>query len=81
MHMLGEDPQLRSSGAGILLAWEAMQYTKKELGLNRFDFLGSMIEPIEIVRRSLGGRQVPYFHITKVRARSLRFFLGIKDVF
>jgi len=39
----GDDPDLRSSGAGIFLIWEAIQYTKNVLGLNRFDFQGSMM--------------------------------------
>jgi hypothetical protein len=65
VHMVGEDYNLRSSGAGILLVWEAIKFTRETLGLNKFDFEGSMIEPIEEVRRSFGARQVPYFVISK----------------
>lgn len=65
VHMVGEDPEFRSSGAGILLIWEAIKYTKKILQLSRFDFEGSMIESVEKVRRDCGGIQTPYFNIYK----------------
>ena len=64
-HLAGDDPDLRNSGAGTLLVWEAIQYTKNELGLNIFDFEGSMIKPIERVRRQFGAKQVPYFNVSK----------------
>lgn len=65
VHLAGEDYKLRRSGAGILLVWEAIKFTREKVGLNRFDFEGSIIEPIEEVRRSFGARQIPYFTITK----------------
>jgi hypothetical protein len=65
--MGGEDPELRNSEASSLLMWEAIQFasgfTKK------FDFEGSMIEPIERFFRGFGPRQVPYFHITGMSRR------------
>jgi lipid II:glycine glycyltransferase (peptidoglycan interpeptide bridge formation enzyme) len=61
----GDDPNLRNSGSGIFLTWETIKYTKNVLGLNRFDFQGSMIPAIEKVRRSFGAKQVPYFQIWK----------------
>ena len=61
----GDDPNLRNSGAGILLIWEVIKYTKNVLGLNRFDFQGSMIPGIEKVGRSFGAKAVPYFRIWK----------------
>ncbi len=63
--MAGDDPALRASGAGILLAWEAIRYTKETLGLAAFDFAGSMIRPIERVRRQFGAVQKPYFRVQK----------------
>jgi lipid II:glycine glycyltransferase (peptidoglycan interpeptide bridge formation enzyme) len=72
VHMVGENPELRNSGAGSLLIWEAIQYTKHILKLNQFDFLGSMIESVETVRRSFGARQVPYFQVTKVASLPLK---------
>ena len=65
LHMIGENPDLRKSSAGILLVWEAIQYTKNTLELNKFDFEGSMISSVEQVRRSFGAVQKPYFNIYK----------------
>lgn len=72
VHLVGEDPELRSSGAGILLLWEAIRFTAEELGLDRFDFEGSMIEGVEEVRRSFGATQKPYFCITKINSKILK---------
>ncbi len=65
----GDDPELRSSGAGIFLVWEAIKFTKEVLGLNCFDFMGSMIPAIEKVRRNFGAQQKPYFNIRKYNSR------------
>ncbi|MEL6863777.1 MAG: GNAT family N-acetyltransferase [Bacteroidota bacterium] len=70
--LAGDDPNLRNSGAGIFLAWEAIKYSQEQLGLNRFDFLGSMIEPIERVRRQFGAKQVPYFKLEKYGSLGFR---------
>jgi lipid II:glycine glycyltransferase (peptidoglycan interpeptide bridge formation enzyme) len=64
-HLSGDDPELRNSGAGILLIWEAIKYTHEQLRLPRFDFEGSMIENIEAIRRQFGARQEPYFRVWK----------------
>lgn len=77
-HMAGDNPALRASGAGILLVWEAIQYTKNELGLNIFDFEGSMIKPIERVRRQFGAKQVPYFNIYKYQSKIYRLWRGVR---
>jgi len=63
--MQGDDPKLRNSGAAILLIWHVIQYTKNTLGLNRFDFLGSVIEPITRVRKQFGATRTPYYLIEK----------------
>lgn len=78
VHMIGENPELRNSGAGSLLIWKAIQYTKNTLRLNTFDFLGSMIEPVETVRRAFGARQVPYFQLKKVNSFPLKLFFFFK---
>lgn len=67
--LAGDDPTLRKSGAGILLAWRAIQYTNEVLGLPIFDFQGSMIPSIERVRRQFGAIRQPYFFINKVNSR------------
>ncbi|MGI6455404.1 MAG: hypothetical protein ACOX5R_07230 [bacterium] len=74
VHMIGEDPQLRNSGAGILLIWKAIEYTSKVLNLHKFDFEGSMIESVEQVRRDFGATQVPYFTVNKMSPRAKLLF-------
>lgn len=63
--MSGDDPALRASGSALLLKWTAIQYAKKTLHLDIFDFEGSMIRAIEVGRRDFGARQLPYFRIQK----------------
>ncbi|MBS1491820.1 MAG: GNAT family N-acetyltransferase [Bacteroidetes bacterium] len=72
VHMVGEDPALRNSGAGMLLIWKAIEFTKNELKLTTFDFLGSMIESVEPVRRAFGAKQVPYFQVRKINSLLLQ---------
>lgn len=71
VHLVGEDPELRNSGAGILLIKAAMEFAVGK-GLCIFDFEGSMIESVEVVRRSCGGIQTPYFKVSKTRSHFLR---------
>jgi hypothetical protein len=66
--MAGDDPALRQSGAGILTAWEAIRFTSERLQLPVFDFMGSMMHPIERVRRQFGATQKPYFRVEHARA-------------
>ena len=80
VHMVGEDTNLRQSGAGIFLILEALKFTSQELNLDCFDFEGSMIESVEEVRRSCGGVQKPYFQITKVNSRLWKLKSLIKQV-
>lgn len=63
--LMGDDPHFRQQGGSILLTWEAIRFASEELQLNTFDFLGSMIKPIEIVRRNFGAIQQPYLSISK----------------
>ena len=72
LHIVGEDPFFRNSGAGILLIWETIKYAKEVLGLNRYDFEGSMIEPVEKVRRACGGQQKPYLQVKKTSSFLLK---------
>jgi hypothetical protein len=62
-HLSGDDPALRSSGAGILLIWEAIQFAHETLQLEIFDFEGSMMPSVEAVRRQFGAVQQPYFQV------------------
>ena len=81
--MGGGDPDLRNSGATSLLMWEAIKFASTVT--RRFDFEGSMIEPIERYFRAFGGEQKPYFYVTKTRPlfkavrgarRSIKCLLG-----
>ena len=65
--MSGSDPELRKSGANSLLLWEAIKFSTTVT--QRFDFEGSMIEPIERYFRAFGARQVPYFQISGMSRR------------
>jgi Acetyltransferase (GNAT) domain len=56
--MSGSDPRLRDSGAISLLRWEAIKYASQVT--RRFDFEGSMLQPIERFVRAFGARQVTY---------------------
>jgi hypothetical protein len=80
VHMVGEDPELRNSGAGIYLIWEAIKYSTEVLGLECFDFEGSMLEGVEPVRRSCGGVQVPYFNISRIPSVIMKTLYFIKEL-
>ncbi|UPT77639.1 GNAT family N-acetyltransferase [Sulfurovum sp. XGS-02] len=80
VHMVGEDPQLRKSAAGILLVLETIRYTKDVLKLDNYDFEGSMLENIEHVRRSFGAIQKPYFNISKTNSKVLKIRQVIKEI-
>jgi len=55
----------RHHGASAIAMWEAIKFTKNELGLNEFDFEGSMIKPVERFFRAFGGQQTPYFCVSQ----------------
>ena len=59
-HLSGDDPALRSSGAGIWILWQAICFAQRELGLQCFDFEGSMLPEVEAIRRQFGARQTAY---------------------
>ncbi len=69
----GDHPDLRKSGSGIFLLWEAIKYTREVLGLNCFDFEGSIIQRLESLRVQFGAKQVPYFYLWKYHSKWYRF--------
>jgi len=77
-HLSGDDPGLRASGAGLLLVWEAIRYSSEVLGLNCFDFEGSMLPGVEQVRVSFGAQQTPFFHVWKYHSRSFQLLERLK---
>ena len=60
--MGASDPNLRNSGANSLCMWEAIKFASTVT--EKFDFEGSMLEPIERFFRGFGAKQIPYFRIT-----------------
>lgn|GEM_PF-4541022 len=68
---------LRTSGASSLLLWEAIRFALQVA--ERFDFEGSMFEPIERFFRGFGAVQKPYFQISKVDGKWLKLAYGLKE--
>jgi Acetyltransferase (GNAT) domain len=62
------DPELQTFGSNTLLYWEAIKLASEVSQL--FDFEGSMLEPIEHFFRGFGGRQTPYFSISKASIKA-----------
>jgi len=63
----GSDEELRSSGAGSLVMWEAIKFASTVA--RSFDFKGSMKESIERFNRAFGAEQVPFHQIMKSSLR------------
>lgn len=76
--MGGGDPQLRNSGATSLCMWEAIKFASTVT--KRFDFEGSMIEPIEKFFRAFGATQTPYFRISKTNSKLLKIKNILKEI-
>lgn len=74
--MGGGDPDLRNSGATSLCMWEAIKFASTVT--KRFDFEGSMIEPVERFFRAFGAKQTPYFALTHRPSRWLNTALHLK---
>jgi GNAT acetyltransferase-like protein len=62
--LAGGDPQLRTSGASSLLAWEAIMRARERT--DAFDFHGSMLQPVERFFRAFGAQQTPYLSVTRM---------------
>lgn len=76
--MGGGDPQLRNSGATSLCMWEAIKYAATVS--RRFDFEGSMIEPVERFFRAFGAAQTPYFAVSKTPSRLIRTVQFLREL-
>jgi hypothetical protein len=74
----GGDAELRNQGAGALLTWESICFAATVS--RRFDFEGSMMQPVERNYRGFGAKQTPYFRIWGRPARApkspVRHFLA-----
>lgn len=60
----------KTSGSMSFLLWEAIKHSQAKT--NTFNFEGSMIEPIERYFRAFGGKQTPYFEISKTNSKVLK---------
>lgn len=78
-HQAGENPELRNSGAGMLLVWEAIKYASQQEKLQGFDFQGSTIPSIEKIRRKSGAIQKPYFQVWKHNSNMYKLLKKIKS--
>jgi lipid II:glycine glycyltransferase (peptidoglycan interpeptide bridge formation enzyme) len=76
--MNGSNPALRNSQATSLCFWEAIKFSSQVS--DRFDFAGSMMEPVERFFRAFGTTQIPYFNISKTPSRLLRMRQGLLSV-
>jgi len=76
--MGGGDPELRNSGATSLCMWEAIKFAATVT--QRFDFEGSMIEPVEKFFRAFGAVQTPYFSVSKTPSRVLKTALFLRSL-
>ena len=76
--LAGDDPALRASGAGVLLAWEAIRYASEVLQLDCFDFEGSMLPGVERIRVRFGAVQTPYFFVWKHNSRLFELLEKLK---
>lgn len=64
------DPKNKNSGAMSLLMWTAILFASSVA--DKFNFEGSMIEPVERFFRSFGAKQTPYFEIRKTDSKLLK---------
>ncbi|SMO36294.1 methicillin resistance protein [Solitalea koreensis] len=71
------DPNYNSSYSLSLLFFEAIRISS--LYVNKFDFEGSMIRSVENSYRHFGGVQKPYFKISKINSKWLKFFMKWKS--
>ena len=72
----GYDSERKHHGASALAMWAAIQFTKKELGLNEFDFEGSMIPRVEQFFRKFGGILTPCYTATWITPLVKPFIYG-----
>lgn len=62
--MGGYDAEKHHHGASAMATWEAIKFSKNELGLSEFDFEGSMVPNIEQYFRKFGGNLIPHYTVS-----------------
>lgn len=73
----GFDSENKHHGAGVSCMWHSIMKAK-ELGLEMFDFEGSMNPAIERYYREFGGNLTPYFNVQKV-SFAMKILLALKQ--
>lgn len=74
----GTNSAFRNSGASSLVLWEAIKFASTVT--KKFDFEGSMLEPIERFFRDFGGEQKPYYVINKTFSLPLRIIKNLAKI-
>lgn len=75
----GGDPEYRNSQATSLLMLEAIKYSSTIT--KKFNFEGTMIEPIEKFFRAFGAIQKPYFNISKNYKKENIFRIIVRNIY
>ena len=74
----GSDPELRNSGATSFCLWEAIKFFKDKT--KKFDFEGSMIQPVEKFVRAFGAKQIEFYKVEK-QSKFYSFFHSLKSLY
>jgi hypothetical protein len=74
----GVDTSFRDNDAHTFVLWGAIA-AAAQAGAARFDFTGSVMEPVERFYRTFGARQVPYLRVSRIRP-AVRPLLAGRDV-
>lgn len=69
------DPDFSDSGAASLLVQEAIRYYSGKV--DRFDFCGHMNESIERSSREFGGKQTPYFVVSRTDSSVVNLYRAV----
>ncbi|MNZ42333.1 hypothetical protein D3C78_599060 [compost metagenome] len=72
------DPDYLTHGAASLLNMAIIDFVADKTC--KFDFEGSMSEPVERSFRQYGAVQIPYFAVSKTPSRLLKTYLFLKDL-
>ncbi|MDW7646083.1 MAG: GNAT family N-acetyltransferase [Desulfuromonadales bacterium] len=76
--MGGGNPELRNSGASAFGLFEGMKAVSSVA--DSFDFEGSVVKNIETFFRAFGGRQKPYFQISRQKTTGQKIRAGVKTL-
>lgn len=74
------DPASANKNAGIFLKWKAIEFARYSLGLENFDFEGSISRRIEKIYREFGAQAKPYYVIKKYHSKMFLLFKFIQNV-